>query len=224
MRRENYPFNGNTILASQNDLTIVENIEQADKNKPEKPEKPPKRAKRAKPPKYIPLKLNTNTKEAKKILLLGTASVGKSTIFKQLQFIYGGSYDNEERNSFKGRIYGQIIDQMHHFLDVMDSCDDEMIDHNGRELDLNNLNFPSDLAENAAQIVRSVDSSRVMDSHLAKQIDILWNEEAILKVFEHRGLFAISDSCKYFYDDIFRFVKKKYIPNDLDIGYDTKKF
>eukprot|EP01084_Bolivina_argentea_P225990 381802_1 len=65
--------------------------------------------------KYIESKMQENEqyeKSQNKLLFLGPGGSGKSTIFKQLQWLHGGGFSEEDAKSLKEQIYNQIISQM----------------------------------------------------------------------------------------------------------------
>ena len=61
-------------------------------------------------------RMRDNAKEDSsiKVLLLGAGSQGKSTLFKQLQILYGDGFDDQARNEFAGIIRRNCI---HEFMD-----------------------------------------------------------------------------------------------------------
>jgi len=51
-------------------------------------------------------------KQVIKLLFLGAGGSGKTTLFKQLQYIHGGGYQQRERKQFRSQIYEQIMENM----------------------------------------------------------------------------------------------------------------
>lgn len=47
-----------------------------------------------------------------KLLLLGAGGSGKSTLFKQLEYIHGNGYSKKRKLLFRKQIYEQLIDSM----------------------------------------------------------------------------------------------------------------
>ena len=58
--------------------------------------------------------LNASTAQVRvpKLVLLGCAESGKSTLLKQLEIIYGKGQPEKERRTFRGTIYANIIAAM----------------------------------------------------------------------------------------------------------------
>ena len=54
-----------------------------------------------------------------KLLLLGTAESGKSTLARQLTLIKGGGYAVEERNAFKPKVFENAITSLATILSAM---------------------------------------------------------------------------------------------------------
>ena len=103
--------------------------------------------------KQIDLSLRHSQKnDIKKILLLGSGGSGKSTLFRQLQYIHGTGFTENERKVFIDHICAQIIGQMKHVLDCIEDAAEE-------DGNLNPFKNFSDEATNAANRLRATSSN-----------------------------------------------------------------
>ncbi|KAJ9607665.1 guanine nucleotide-binding protein subunit alpha [Cladophialophora chaetospira] len=141
-----------------------------------------------------------------KILLLGTGDSGKSTVLKQLKFINGPGYSEDDRTFFKGIIFTNIVHSMLAILEAMDAF---------------GIPFASPTTANPhasvifAQPRRPIIQSLPCDVSLA--ISTLWDDAGVRACFSRCSEFQICDSAQYYFDEIERIASEKFIPTDQDI-------
>ena len=148
-----------------------------------------------------------------KMLLLGTANSGKSTLMKQLNMIYGDGYNERDRKAYKNSIYSQIIKQIQLILYAMYELQENEPDKFGH-LQLRDAgNKAAEFFDNLQETVETI------DKNIAKNIEILWKESAIREVFDIRAQLEheIYDSSCYFFNQITRIGTQRYMPTDEDI-------
>ena len=76
-------------------------------------------------------KENWDRQNLVKLLLLGPAEAGKSTLLRQLTLIKGGGYTVEERNAFKPKIFENVITSLATILAAMSTHGFEFTDPKG---------------------------------------------------------------------------------------------
>jgi len=146
-----------------------------------------------------------------KILLLGPADAGKSTILKQFRYIYSDGISEEERKTYKRSIIWNTIESMFNMI--------EAANRYNYEYELNESNEYSQLIQKEIYNVLSSDNdSPEVPVNFINAIDFLWkNEPVIKKVFDKRNEYNLIDSAEYFLNDVKRILGKDYIPTKDDV-------
>ena len=152
----------------------------------------------------------TSDQNIKKLLFLGSGGSGKSTLFKQLRTIHGEGFLDKDRMGFKDHIYSQVIDQMKSLVECMEDLIEDEPDIFG-DLKLTKRGNES------AKFIDYLRNDADVDDSVADEVEILWNEESIQRVFEQRARLKIDDSSKYFFENVRRIATRSYIPTDKDI-------
>ncbi|XDV20002.1 hypothetical protein PO909_025387 [Leuciscus waleckii] len=139
-----------------------------------------------------------------KLLLLGTGESGKSTFIKQMRIIHGSGYSEEDRRAFAKLVLQNIIVSIHSMLQAME-----------------NLNIPFADGKNItyAAMLKNVIPETVLslEAKYAEAIKSMWKDQGLQKCFERRREFQLSDSTKYYLDDIDRISAAFYLPTLQDI-------
>ena len=142
----------------------------------------------------------------KKLLLLGSGGSGKSTFFKQLQTIHGNGFSDKDRLSYQNHVYHQIIEQMKTLVRRSFEFVEEDITHFGDcQISDNIINIADDFC--------NIRDDAIVDEIIGNQIEILWNDIGIQNTYKHRARICVTESSKYFYDNIKRIAARNYIPN-----------
>ncbi|CAH1793753.1 unnamed protein product [Owenia fusiformis] len=146
-----------------------------------------------------------------KILLLGSGESGKSTFLKQMKIIHGKEFGDQDILEFKVVIYQNVVKGMKVLIDASEK-----------------LNIPYGDNENRthAKHVFSYDNNMKLDeqnfAEYVPSIKSLWNDSGIQTAFDRRREFQLSDSLKYFLDNLNRIGQKNYWPTKQDILHARK--
>jgi GTPase SAR1 family protein len=138
-----------------------------------------------------------------KLLLLGSGESGKTTLFKQIQTIYGDGLSPDDLKSSRGYVYQNVVQALH-----------DLVEHVGDvegNIAINEENIP------ALDFYRAVntDGFEFTPQHYryAKQ---LWEDEAILNAWNIREQFHIPESAKFFLDQLDVIADENYCPTPDD--------
>lgn len=143
-----------------------------------------------------------------KVLLLGAGESGKSTIFKQMKIIHQNGYSEEERESYKEIIYGNILKAMKNLVQATFS-----------------FNIPIEQEENRERAgkINELEQEALLHVHkywtaeIADDIQCLWSDPGIQKVFEKRNEFQLDDSAPYYFTHLDRIKQPDYKPTLEDV-------
>lgn len=155
-----------------------------------------------------------------KILMLGGANVGKSTIFKQMRILYLNGFDNEDKEFAKGCIFENILETL---VDLDSSSDDY-----GLQVQESNEELVDDIKPVLLEIrTRSPTDAVKIDTNTWERVSRLWNDPAIQAVFREiktptsnqvmKADRLLPDASGYFLSQIDRIRKDDYTPSDDDI-------
>ncbi|XP_072715618.1 guanine nucleotide-binding protein subunit alpha-11 isoform X2 [Ciconia boyciana] len=139
-----------------------------------------------------------------KLLLLGTGESGKSTFIKQMRIIHGSGYSDEDKRGFTKLVYQNIFTAMQAMIRAMDT-----------------LKIPYKYEHNKAhaQLVREVDVEKVttFENPYVDAIRSLWNDPGIQECYDRRREYQLSDSTKYYLNDLDRVADSAYLPTQQDV-------
>lgn len=144
-------------------------------------------------------------KEVCKLLLLGAGESGKSTLFKQLQQIYGKPFTDEMRMPYASIVHTNValsIKTLVKHADMLAESDGTRI---------------SPALLGSKNFVEALEADVELPEEAAKHIKLLWADPGIKKAFDLRSLFQLSDSCRHFFDRIDEVARKGYIPTYMDV-------
>ncbi|RKO94036.1 guanine nucleotide binding protein, alpha subunit [Blyttiomyces helicus] len=137
-----------------------------------------------------------------KILLLGSADSGKTTVLKQMKILHGDGFSMDERLAFRHRIMDNILDSMRALIDALNYLDIDWGEKENEEL---------------GKIVKA-SVERVLDGSLppevVKAIRTLWKDGGIQACYKRSNEFFIQDTADYFLGNISKFTTKDYVPTD----------
>eukprot|EP00471_Norrisiella_sphaerica_P000728 CAMPEP_0184483996 /NCGR_PEP_ID=MMETSP0113_2-20130426/5697_1 /TAXON_ID=91329 /ORGANISM="Norrisiella sphaerica, Strain BC52" /LENGTH=358 /DNA_ID=CAMNT_0026864733 /DNA_START=91 /DNA_END=1167 /DNA_ORIENTATION=+ len=146
--------------------------------------------------------MNEAVKTQIRILILGASECGKSTVIKQMKILHSGGFTEEERGEEIKVIRDNTVASIQQLIT---GC---------RELEYKLEHKFEVLAD---QIMDIKDASSVKDDEIS-HIENLWkNSRMIKRAEEHRSLFYLLDSYKYFLDRIRNTFKPDYKASDQDI-------
>ena len=138
-----------------------------------------------------------------KLLILGTAESGKSTIFKQMKLQYGRKFSERQRKQAISIIHNNVI----HFMKCL--CDAAIT----LEL-LNNVHSKEEL-----ELVRQMEDGIVINKETAQLLKQLWSDSGIQMTWNKRNQFQIVDSTKHFFNKLDVISDQDYFPNQEDMLY-----
>ncbi|XP_062290070.1 guanine nucleotide-binding protein G(q) subunit alpha-like [Scomber scombrus] len=139
-----------------------------------------------------------------KLLLLGTGESGKSTFIKQMRIIHGRGYSDEDKRGFKQLVYRNIFAAMQAMIQAM-----------------NILKIPYKYENNQANasIVSVADAEKVitLTNPIMDAIKSLWSDPGIQECYNRKREYQLSDSAKYYLDQLDRISQTAYLPTQQDI-------
>ncbi|XP_071770549.1 guanine nucleotide-binding protein subunit alpha-12a [Centroberyx gerrardi] len=149
-----------------------------------------------------------------KILLLGAGESGKSTFLKQMRIINGKEFDQKALLDFRDTIYENVIKGMRVLVDARDKL---------------GISWQSCENEKQGMLVMSwegrVGASGVEPSEFqlyVMALGALWADTGIQQAYARRSEFQLSESVKYFLDNLDRIGQLNYIPSRQDILFARK--
>ncbi|XP_047425547.1 guanine nucleotide-binding protein subunit alpha-14-like [Mugil cephalus] len=139
-----------------------------------------------------------------KLLLLGTGESGKSTFIKQMRIIHGTGYSESDRKGFTRLVFQNIITAIQALIQAMKNLKIDYID---------------DTNISRAEKLNELDSTQVRSLEVwqADAIKRVWNDHGVQKCYDRRREFQLSDSAKYYLNDMDRITNPMYIPTLQDI-------
>ncbi|XP_060799053.1 guanine nucleotide-binding protein subunit alpha-12a isoform X1 [Neoarius graeffei] len=143
-----------------------------------------------------------------KILLLGAGESGKSTFLKQMRIIHGQQFDQKALLDFRDTIFENIIKGMRVLVDARD------------KLEVPWQNFEN---EKHGMFVMSFENKAGMPVEpctfqlYVPALQALWGDSGIQEAYGRRSEFQLSESVKYFLDNLDRIGQLNYVPSLQDI-------
>uniref|UniRef100_A0A3P9KFR2 Guanine nucleotide-binding protein subunit alpha n=1 Tax=Oryzias latipes TaxID=8090 RepID=A0A3P9KFR2_ORYLA len=139
-----------------------------------------------------------------KLLLLGTGESGKSTFIKQMRIIHGRGYSEEDRRCFTKLVFQNILTAMQAMIQAMDKLQ---------------IPYKYEHNEANASMLREVDVERVttLTNPQAAALKSLWSDPGIQECHARKREYQLSDSAKYYLNDLDRITDAAYLPNQQDI-------
>ncbi|TFK68867.1 heterotrimeric G-protein alpha subunit, GPA3-like protein [Pluteus cervinus] len=140
-----------------------------------------------------------------KVLLLGSAGSGKTTIVKQMKIIHQGGFSPGELADWRPIVYKNLLESAKAVVLYMRKVNLECQECSNRALAEKILNFkPPNIVDFTPEI--------------ADAIHQVWNDPVILKIMnEHTREFYLMDSAPYFFSEVLRIGAPNYIPNEVDV-------
>ncbi|XP_041355994.1 guanine nucleotide-binding protein G(q) subunit alpha [Gigantopelta aegis] len=138
-----------------------------------------------------------------KLLLLGTGESGKSTFIKQMRIIHGTGYSDDDKRSFIKIVYQNIFMAMGSMIRAMETL---------------KIPYRNENADNAAMI-RNVDYETVttFEQPYVDAINALWADPGIQECYDRRREYQLTDSAKYYLNNVDRIASPDYLPTLPDI-------
>jgi len=143
-------------------------------------------------------------KRTLKLLLLGAGDTGKSTFIKQMKIIHGSGYSEEEKRCYTHFVYQNIFVAIQSLIRAMSRL---------------HIPYAEAQSNEYAALVGQVEYLRIttFEEPYVGAIASLWADKGIQKCYARRREFELTDSAKYFLDDIERIRTREYVPIEQDI-------
>ncbi|XP_010724071.1 guanine nucleotide-binding protein G(q) subunit alpha [Meleagris gallopavo] len=121
-----------------------------------------------------------------------------------MRIIHGSGYSDEDKRGFTKLVYQNIFTAMQAMIRAMDT-----------------LKIPYKYEHNKAhaQLVREVDVEKVstFENPYVDAIRSLWNDPGIQECYDRRREYQLSDSTKYYLNDLDRIADSTYLPTQQDV-------
>ncbi|CAH1994551.1 unnamed protein product [Acanthoscelides obtectus] len=139
-----------------------------------------------------------------KLLLLGTGESGKSTFIKQMRIIHGAGYSDEDKRGFIKLVYQNIFMAMQSMIKAMD---------------LLKIQYGDPSSKEKADLIKGIDYETVttFESPYVEAIKDLWADSGIQECYDRRREYQLTDSAKYYLEEIDRVAASNYLPTEQDI-------
>lgn len=152
-----------------------------------------------------------------KLLLLGTGESGKSTFIKQMRIIHGTGYSDDDKRGFIKIVYQNIFMAMHAMIRAMDTL--KIAYHNPENEKKIHIVADKKTTQENGGMIRQVDYETVttFDEQFIDAIKSLWADNGIQECYDRRREYQLTDSAKYYLDDVDRITTPNYLPTLQDI-------
>lgn len=139
-----------------------------------------------------------------KLLLLGTGESGKSTFIKQMRIIHGRGYSDDDKRGFTRLVYQNIFTSMQAMVQAMHTLQIPYKYENNKA----NGNFVSEV---------QVEKVTTLAKPYVDAIRSLWSDPGIQECYNRKREYQLSDSTKYYLNDLERIADAAYLPTQQDV-------
>lgn len=140
-----------------------------------------------------------------KILLLGTAESGKSTLIKQIKMIRGHGFSKQELLSFKPAVFDNILTSMKFVL------------HGMGELRINLASKNKVHARSILSCSQCLGEDQELLPFVAHAFCALWSDPGVRSAAARGFEFELNDSALYFFENLSRIITPNYVPSEADV-------
>ncbi|XP_055363792.1 guanine nucleotide binding protein (G protein) alpha v1 isoform X3 [Betta splendens] len=141
-----------------------------------------------------------------KILLLGAAESGKSTLVKQMKIIHSHGFNKQELISFKPAVLDNLLTSMKFVL------------HGMGVLRINLLNSRNKVhAHSVLSCGRCFDEDQVLFPFLSHALHCLWADTGVRAAAARGYEYELNDSALYFFQNMTRITSPGYVPTETDV-------
>lgn len=146
----------------------------------------------------------SNARKELKLLLLGCGESGKSTFIKQMRIIHGSGYSDEDKKGFCKLIFQNVFMSIQSMIKGMEQLGIAYSDSSNSE---------------KADLVKEQDFEMVMtfEAEYSDAIKSLWKDSGVQACYDRRREYQLTDSAKYYLDDLDRIAMADYLPTEQDI-------
>ncbi|XP_072532469.1 guanine nucleotide-binding protein subunit alpha-12a [Salminus brasiliensis] len=143
-----------------------------------------------------------------KILLLGAGESGKSTFLKQMRIIHGKEFDQKALLDYHSTVYHGILKGMRVLVDARDKLGVTWQNSENEKHGMFVMSF-----ENKAGVPVEPCTFQLY----VPALQALWGDSGIQEAYGRRSEFQLSESVKYFLDNLDRIGQLNYVPSRQDI-------
>jgi len=149
-----------------------------------------------------------------KLLFLGAGGSGKSTLFKQLRYIYGDGLKEEHRRGYTKNIYNNIVVGIKTLLEGnLEIAEDDEVEY--KELD---QKVPVKLCdEQTKKLILEIAEEDTLSPQTVEVIKKAWADPGLQMTWERRSLLQLQESLAYFVQNIDRISEPNYVPSKDDV-------
>ncbi|XP_023277968.1 guanine nucleotide-binding protein G(o) subunit alpha-like isoform X2 [Seriola lalandi dorsalis] len=141
-----------------------------------------------------------------KILLLGAAESGKSTLVKQMKIIHSNGFTKQELTSFKPAVLDNLLTSMKFVL------------HGMGVLRINLANSRNKVhAHSVLSCGRCFDEEQVLFPFLSHALSCLWTDQGVRAAAARGYEYELNDSALYFFENMARIASPDYVPTETDV-------
>lgn len=144
-----------------------------------------------------------------KLLLLGAGESGKSTLFKQMNLIYGTNKEKglsqQEAQEYIPIVYTNVIGSMKTL------CEQSI--ELGKRIDGLEISAANQASR---QFVEELKETATIDVAVAAHLKALWDDQGVQNTYDQRNQFHLTDSTAYFMNKISEIGSPDYLPNAQD--------
>jgi len=163
-----------------------------------------------------------NERRENKLLLLGTGSAGKSTLFKGLRLVNHNQFEPSEKVDTRRTIRSNIVASIMTLLQksqMLYEKDPERFA--GCKVNITDSKVIQSVqvlitfAEESFSDDENMPSARLVS--LAGAVTSLWGLDSLRLTYEHRQYYSFLDNMEYYFAKVNEIMKVDYIPNDEDV-------
>ncbi|XP_051977607.1 guanine nucleotide-binding protein G(o) subunit alpha-like isoform X2 [Xyrauchen texanus] len=141
-----------------------------------------------------------------KILMLGAAESGKSTLVKQMKIIHSHGFTKQELASFKPAVLDNLMTSMKFVL------------HGMGVLRINLSNSKNKVhAHSVLSCGRCFDEDQVLFPFIGHALCCLWADQGVRSAAARGYEYELNDSALYFFENIGRIIAPDYMPTETDV-------
>ncbi|GFS56162.1 guanine nucleotide-binding protein G(o) subunit alpha [Trichonephila inaurata madagascariensis] len=141
-----------------------------------------------------------------KLLLMGGAGSGKSTIVRQMTIHQENGLTEDECRRYKPIIYSNVIEGMVTILRAMNTMD---------------IPFDTPQRQRQASLLIEIFQNKLDDEPFTEEVqdalNQLWKDSGVLRCFDRSNEYQLNDNMKYFFDQIDRLAEDHFMPTVNDI-------
>jgi energy-coupling factor transporter ATP-binding protein EcfA2 len=138
--------------------------------------------------------------QVNKLLLLGAGESGKSTLFKQLNTIYGKGMSEEERKNYVPVVHSNTVYCMQQLINASSTALGAAV-----------------ACGDSLQFVKRLGADAPVEPFNVIHFKNLWRDPGIQHTYTNRSKFQINDSAAYFFDRLDQMSAANYMPSDMDV-------